>query len=283
VRFLYSALLLAVTALSARAIDSGTVKATFKVQNKPIELKYAYAHLHDNAEGILDRPRELRILLTDREVPREALYGHSFLPVTSMATEGKVQGLLFELDPSKPNSLVSTLLTAPTEPGQFLSRTTYSAEPKLFKRWSFTPQHVSGELERLKEFDPDFPNLTEVSFSVDFSVPVFKEPAVTADLKGKAAQASPQVQALAACARLLAAGDLSGSRQYQSERALQRFDAAKLEPAVAAKLAKEGGAELKRTLPRIQRVVVRGSRAVAMVNKGEYFSMIQEGGRWKMD
>ena len=35
-------------AAPAWAIDPGTVKGTFEVNGKPIELKHAYAHLHDN-------------------------------------------------------------------------------------------------------------------------------------------------------------------------------------------------------------------------------------------
>jgi len=49
--------------LPAFAIDPGTVQGTLQVNDKAIELRQAYAHLHDNAEGLLDRPKELRILL----------------------------------------------------------------------------------------------------------------------------------------------------------------------------------------------------------------------------
>ena len=60
---------------SASAIDPGRVQGTLQVNGQAITLTQAYAHLHDNAEGLLDRPRELRLLLTDREVPQESLSG----------------------------------------------------------------------------------------------------------------------------------------------------------------------------------------------------------------
>jgi hypothetical protein len=106
---------------------------------------------------------------------------------------------------------------------------------------------------------------------------------VTADLKGPAARTSAPVQALTRCAGLLSAGDVAGANKLQSERALRAFEAAKVPPAEAPKLARQAGADLKKALPRIQRVVLRGSRAVAIINANEYYSLVQEGGVWKMD
>src|SRR5512135_2349275 len=92
------------------AIDPGRVQGSFQVNDKAIALTQAYAHLHDNAEGLLDHPKELRILLVDREVPQEALAGISLLPLEQMAREGRVQGLLLRLDPIYHKRLFVTLL-----------------------------------------------------------------------------------------------------------------------------------------------------------------------------
>jgi hypothetical protein len=269
----------------AVAIDEGTVKGTFELNGKRVELKHAYAHLHDNAEKLLDRPRELRILLTDREVTRESLHGIVFLPVEDLAEQGKVQGLLFELDPAKPNEMVATLLARPSEPGRGLMRTTHSVTgSKLFKRWSFDKQRVIGEIERLSKPNPDLPDLPVASFTLEFSAPVFNEPAITADLRGKAALNSPQVQTLSAVAGRMAAGDLAGARKFVSERGNRRFDLMmKLSGTDAAKLAKQGGLEMKRRAKSVQRVVVRGDRAVALYSKNEWATLVREGGRWKTD
>lgn len=279
------ALLLLTLVAPARALDPGTVKGTFELDGKPIELKYAYAYFHDNAEGILQHRRELRILLADREVSTDMLRGGVFLPIEDLAKEDKVQGLLFEMDPSKPNSIVSTLLSRPKEEGASLMRTTYSTEgTPLFKHWSFDRQRVTGEIGRRGEKSEGLSDLPVANFSVEFSAPITNEPAVTADLKGPAAQKSPQVQVIAESARLLAAGNLAGARKLQSARANRHLDVVlKLQGAEVMKQMKLGGAEMKKAIPRIQRVVVRGDRAVALVSKNEWFTLVKEDGKWKVD
>src|SRR5262245_43810513 len=107
---------------TASAIDPGVAVGALQVNEKKITLRHAYAHLRDNAEGLLDHPKELRVLLTDREVSQDALVGIAFLPVTELARQGQAQGLLFELDPDKPNEVVMTLLYPPKETGQMLIR-----------------------------------------------------------------------------------------------------------------------------------------------------------------
>lgn len=279
------ALLLVALAAPARAVDPGTVKGIFELDGKPIELKYAYAYLHDNAEGILSHPRELRILLTDREVAPDMLRGGIFLPIEDLAKEDKVQGLLFELDPSKPNTIVSTLLSRPQQEGSGLMRTTYSTEGKpLFKRWSFDRQRVTGEIDRRTEKPSELSDLPVTSFAVEFSAPIINEPAITADLKGPAAKKSPHVQVIAESARLLAAGDVTGARKLQSARANRQLDLViKLQGPEVLKQMKLGAVEMKKALTRIQRVVVRGDRAVALVSKNEWFTLVKEDGRWKVD
>lgn len=288
-RFRATRLLCGLTLLAAvapaSALDPGTVQGNLAVDDKPIELKYAYAHLHDNAEGILDRRRELRVLLTDREVSPEVLRGLLFLPVEAMAREDKVKGLMFVMDPSKPNSMVSVLLAAPKQEGASLLRTTYSTTgTPLFKSWNFTPQRVTGAIERRDQRSENSPDLPATSFTLEFSAPVLNEPPVTADLKGAAARTSPQAKLMAEMAGLLAAGNLTAARKLQSERAGRQLDLAmKLQGNELLKQAKLGGAEMKKSVAKIQRVVVRGDHAVALVSKDEWFAFVQEGGRWKAD
>ncbi|MCC2673009.1 MAG: hypothetical protein K0Q72_5481 [Armatimonadetes bacterium] len=269
----------------AYALDPGTVSGKFLINGKPVELKFAYAHLHDNAEGILSRPRELRILLTDREVPPAALRGVMLLPVEQLAMEGGVQGLLFELDPAKPNSMVEVLLTKPSEEGTSLMRTTHSVEgAKLFKQWKFEPLRVVGAIDRQKEFDPDFPNLSASSFVLEFNAPVFKEPAVTADLKGPAVKTSPQMKAILEAQKVMITGNVAALRNMQSVRAAKQFELAlKLQGVDAAKVMKQGAIEMKQMVTKIHRIVVRGDQAVALVGKDSWLTMVKEGGAWKMD
>jgi len=233
-------------AAPAHAIDPGTVQGSLRVNEKEIPLRHAYAHLHDNAEGLLDRPKELRVLVTDREVPQESLIGIAFLPVEDLAREGRVEGLILKLHPDKPDSLTATLLRAPAEPGMSLLTQTKSATGgKLFSDWKFAPTRVLGAIEHRderKQGSADFPAL---AYSIRFSAPVFNEPAVTADLKGKQARESPQVRALLERARALG---------------------------------------MEKRLRRVARVVVRGERAVAIYAKNEGWSTLaRKDGEWKPD
>lgn len=272
--------------LPAFAIDPGTVQGTLQVNDKAIELRQAYAHLHDNAEGLLDRPKELRILLTDREVPQESLIGIAFLPVENMAREGRVQGLLLKLDPGKPDKLNTTLLLAPAQPGMSLVTQTLSATGrKLFKDWKFAPTRVLGAIEHRDDRAQGTTDIPVMAYSIQFSAPVFNEPAVTADLKGKDAQASPQVRALIERARALARGDFTAAKKHSTERGSGQIDLmVKMLGAEATKQAEEAGAEMEKQLRQVQRVVVRGERAVAIFRKNEGWSTLaRQGGEWKSD
>jgi hypothetical protein len=135
------------------AIDPGRVQGFLQVNDKTIALTQVYAHLHDNAEGLIDRPKELRLLLVDREVPQEALADIAFLPVEQMAREGRVQGLLLRLDPSDNKRLLVTLLYPPTEPGQTLMTQTVSTTgrkpPIELKIGGFN--RVGGAVEHYEE------------------------------------------------------------------------------------------------------------------------------------
>jgi len=85
--------------LPAHAIDPGRAKGFLQAGAERVPIVEALAHFHDNAEGLLDRPRELRILLADREVPQEALAGIDFPMVGEMARDGRLRGLLIRVDP----------------------------------------------------------------------------------------------------------------------------------------------------------------------------------------
>ena len=85
--------LLALPADAVFAIDAGTVQGSLQVDGVTVPLTHAIAHLHDNAERLLRHPRELRVLLADRDVPQQALAGIALGPLLRMAREGRVRGL----------------------------------------------------------------------------------------------------------------------------------------------------------------------------------------------
>ena len=268
--------------MTHQAIDPGVARGSLRVNEKNITLRHAYAHLHDNAEGLLEETEKFRVLFTDREVPPNALDGIAFLPVMDLARQGQVQGLLFEMDSDDPNNVVMTLLLPPSGQGRFLVRQTINVTGEdLFKDWKLTDQRVAGAIERRGEREPGLADFPAISYSVRFDAPIFNEPKITADLKGRAALDSPQARLLSAKVDALAKGDIAAAQKVCTERA-NRWNQAFLAGAKSSSLAKEA-AGLKKSLQKIQRVVERGDRAVVILPSKQWFTFVREGGEWKSD
>jgi hypothetical protein len=273
-QLLFFSMMVFIAPLGAFALDPGSVKGSLTVDGKPVQLITGYAHLHDNAEKVLDWPKELRILLSDRDVDESTLRGLVFLEVESMAMEGKVQGVLIELNPEKPDKIVITYLYPPSREGAFLVRKTIGRE-KVFKEFKIANGRVSGEfLEPDEKFD----------VSVKFDVPLFKEPAITADLKGKEAKNSPYVILMGKSADAMIKGDLNALQKIWSAKAYKRFEAFHSQAGPEAiNLLKQGGGEEKEVVKRISRVVVRGDRAVALIDGTRLGpTFVKENGEWKV-
>jgi hypothetical protein len=264
--------------------QAGSVKGTLTLNKEAVTLKHAYAHLNDNAEKLAGRKRELRILLVDGEVPADSLYGASFPAVWDLAMAGTVKGLLIEMDPADPQSINIILLEKPTEAGRSLTSLSMSRSgQKLFKEWKLTPQRVAGALDRPEDENPGS-EMPSATFSVKFDAPITREPPITADLKGAAAVKSPQVTALLARLDAIGRGDLDAVRATCSKRANRRLDT--MPPEAFAELKKMGkqiAAEQRKSLKKVQRVIVRGNRALVIISKNEYATVVKEDGKWKSD
>jgi hypothetical protein len=263
-------------------IDPGVASGSLRVNEKNITLRYAYAHLHDNAEGLLDKTERFRVLLTDREVPSNALNGIAFVPVMELAKQGRVQGVMFEMAPDDPNNVVLTLLLPPSGQGRLLIRQTINVDGEdLFKEWAMKDHRVVGAIERRGEREPGLSDFPAISYSVKFDAPIFNEPEISADLKGRAALDSPQARLLFAKADALAKGDLAAAQKVSTERA-NRWNQAFLVGAKSDSLAKQA-TEMKKSLQKIQRVVERGDRAVVILPGKQWFTFVREAGEWKSD
>ena len=267
----------------AHAIDPGVAQGSLQVDGTAIPLKHAYVQLHDNAEKLLDRPKELRILLADREVPQSALDGIAFLPATHMAREGKLRGLLIQLDPGNRKAAEITVLNPPPDPTQTLVTQSVSGSQDAVRNMTIANNRVSGEVAA-SDSRAGTGELPKVEYRVKFSAPLFNEPAITADLSGKAAQESPQIRALRERARALAKLDMEALRRLSTARAYmptERFFKG------GGDLAKEhlrnAGNDLEKQLNGAQRVVVRGERAVVILSPREWMTLVREGGVWRSD
>lgn len=268
------------------AIDPGSVKGAVQVNGKQIMLTHAYAQLHDNAEGLLDFPRELRIVLADREIAQESLRGIAFLPVTRLAREGKVQGVLIRLNPADRRSMYVTLLHQPATPGMSLMTLTLNdTASELIKNFKLGGNRVSGVVDHVDKGASEPGEMTRISYSASFGAPLFHELPVTADLKGKAAQNSPQVSVLKKKIAVLKTADFERLKPLMSLKAQQRMGFFLKQAGSEAKaMSHEMAADLEASLPKIQRVIVRGETAIAIVEpKSSWFAFVKEDGVWKSD
>ena len=291
------------------ALDPGKVQGTFTVNKETVQLSKAYAHLHDNAEGLLERPKELRILLVDREVPPGALSGIALLPALEMAKEGKLRGLLLQFDPSDRHNLEVTLLYPPVKSGQALMTQTLSDTAKeLIKKLEVSAQFVSGEFEQgdqnatapkdmhrsqnataAQEMEADqddvaVVDMPKLTYALQFNARLSKELPVSSDLKGKAAENSPQVKVLREKARALAKNDFEALRKLCTER-INRFndDLRKKAGTHYSIFADEAAGDLEALLQNVERVVVRGEHAVVIFSDHEWANLVREGKVWKSD
>lgn len=257
---------------SSFAIDPGTATGTLKVDGDAVNLTHAYAHFHDNAEGWLDTDKEMRILVSDREVEQEVLSGlNPFFTLTAMVKQGLVRGVLLRFDPSKPDPVLATILYPPKDQGQALaSKKIGDSKKGALENLALSELRVSASVNQTGQGNPELGWPSE-EYRFKFSAPLFNEPAVTATLKDKNALNSPQVKVILARAAALIKGDLDKIRQYSSEGFIRRIENIRSRSQEdAGNLMREAGEEIERSVKKGRlRLIVRGNHASLIVNSTE--------------
>lgn len=263
------AALVLICAPAAHALDAGTASGHYVREGQRFEFTHAIALSQDNAEGLLDNGPQVRILLSDKDVPIQALHGIAFPPVRAMAREGAVRGLLLEFDPADRTTLRITVLAKPDDPSEFAPNLSLTNSEGLWKRLDASPTRIAGDYQST-DHDRD------MAFS--FSAPVFTD-AVQADLNGAAAQSSEQVRVLIGRAEAIGRGDLPAALALSSKASAQALSAM---PAQVLKDARGSMAPFVKELKTIKRVVIRRETAVALMSEGSWSSLVLEDGAWKV-
>jgi hypothetical protein len=273
------------------AIDLGTASGSITIGQDTIELKHSYAHLHDNAEGWLDTPKELRILVTDRAVSKDVIAGmNPFFTLSEMVREGKIKGALIRLDPSAPKSIVLTLLTPPKDERNSLGNKTFSDSTKSpIDSFTISNVRVSGSFQQAAESNPDMGWPAE-NYTFTFSAPIFNEPAVSATLKGKKALDSRQTKAVLAVASAMMEGDTEKVRKLSTERKNRQMSQslAQLPPENMKTMLQEAGSQMEQTIKKgTLTLIVRGSTASLLVrgkaSGKSMFRVVQKNRGWLVD
>lgn len=282
---------LAVLMFSCRsfAIDSGTATGTLKVGSEVVTLTHAYAHLHDNAEGWLDTNKEMRILVSDREVAEDDLSGlNPFFTLSAMVKQGSVRGVLIRFDPAIPKSIMVTVLYPPNDPRYKLCNKKISdSEKSPLEKLLISDVRVSATVNQSSAGNAELGWPSE-NYSFKFSAPLFKEAAVTATLKGKQALDSPQVKAILSKAAAMIKGDLEKIRHYSTERFIRELDTRISQSQEEAQyLMRESGKDIEQTVKKGKlRLIVRGDRASLIVEAKDgntMFGLIKKDGNWIVD
>lgn len=231
-----------------------------------LSFAHAVALSQDDAEGLLDHGPQIRVLLSQEEVPAAALYGIAFPPVRRMAQAGQVHGVLLEFSPTDRTALQVTVLSAPAGQGEFLHSLSLSKSGGVWKALDVTPQRVAAEYDGGGE--PD------LAFS--FQAPLATDP-VQVDLKGPEAQASEFVKLLIARAQLLAKGDLAGAKAMSAKTALIQE--------MSPQMLKQAAGEIPNVIKQYRaarRVVVRRETANVLLEGKSWASFVREDGAWKI-
>jgi hypothetical protein len=264
------AALAALLAFPAHALDPGQASGRYAHEGVKIDLTHAIALSQDDAEGLLDHGPQVRVLLSDRDVPIEALYGIAFPPVRALARQGGVRGLLLEFNPADRTSMQVTVLDKPGDPTLLPPSISLSRSDGLWRSLTADSRHVAGDLQSADD---------EADMTFAFDAPVFTDP-VAADLTGDAAQSSEQVRVLIARAQAFQRGDLPAAMALSSRQAAADL---KSMPPEQLKMMKASVGEAIARYKAVRRVVVRQKTAVAIMGDHGWASLVLEDGAWKAE
>lgn len=266
------------------AIDPGAGSGRLTAGEAGIELKHAAVMRYGNEEGALERP-ELRVLLTDREVPESILRGPFMQSLERLARQGSVRGILLRLDVKKltRGSIHGTLLLRPTDARLSLPVFTIADKGGGFEKFEMGNNRVSGAL-RWKSPPGSF---LPVEYVATFSAPLFQDE-VDARLYGRRALHSPQAKALLAFEEALRAGKPDVAQVFCTT---ERFAELK---AMSDGWGEETALqEIRSGIPpretrgrEIRAVFVRGPWATIIIDNGRektYRAMVNREGAWRVD
>jgi hypothetical protein len=250
----------------ALALDPGTASGHYNGDGAKLIFSHAIAFAQDDTEGLLDHGPQVRVLLSQEDVPIAALYGIAFPPVRKMAQAGQVHGVLLEFSPSDKTMMQVTVLSPPTEPGAFVHSLSLTKTSGLWKKVDVSATRASGDYDGAG--DPDL--------AFTFSAPVFIDP-VQSDLKGAEAQGSEQVKLLIARAQSMARGDLAAAKAMSVKGSMIND----MPPAMLKQAAAEIPAVIKQYRA-AKRVVIRKETANVILSEHSWASFVREDGVWKI-
>jgi hypothetical protein len=258
-------------ALPAAAETVSHVEASLTFGGATVKLDHVLIVRQGNEEGMGDGP-ELRIFLSDREIPPAQAGAATTSGAKQYLHSGKFNGVLIVADPqgAKPSGEV-TLLNAPGfEEGHFATSTSTDAFSKLAV--------AGGRASGIVTFASD-----DLKVAATFDAPVMDNP-VTSDLKGASALASAPAQAMLACTRALHLGDMAAMSKVYTPARIEALNAYKAQAGEAAfREALKSDPDAAAVARTLKRVIVRGPNASVMLSDGTVAEMVLETDGWRCD
>lgn len=212
-----------VLAFSNLAFGQATVEGTLTIDGTSVTLKHAYVYYHMNEEKALDS-QEIRILLTDSDVPAQYLARPVLTRLDSLAREGKFRGVLLRYDPlASDREVHGTIYSKPKDAAMSMPFFTLSGDSAGFSSLSFMPHEMSAEVENNND-ESTFEDMPKYSYKASFTAPVQEGPELTATLEGQEALESPQAQAALQFQRAMREGKIDAAKAVCTEARAKDID-----------------------------------------------------------
>ncbi len=280
----------------AQSPDSGAGKATgqFIIGDTTFPLRFAYANSEDDVENTRsDGPQKsLFLLFSDEAVPAEKR--SDWFTLTQRTRAGKMHAVQLRYDPAKKELFGATIFYVTPNGKDSPSNITMSGGDNNYtlENLAIKDGMVSGSAsmkgpEQWTTFDePEGSTPRNYTYSVSFSAPIVNPSPVTANLTGKAAQASPQTALATKFFKATYAGDLAMLRLLSLPNA-----------AFEGFVKKEGVAKAKSVLKQLapdpaiftkmpKHVIVRGDTATVIAGTAKsktgslILRMVRQNGKW---
>jgi hypothetical protein len=230
----HRAMALALCAVVYAQAGAAPVEGTLKLNGAPIVVAHVLAKLHDNAEGVVRRP--LLIAVADRPIPPGALDGMGETVAAQLAAAGKLRGLLFRIDPARPDEASVIVLDKPVPADRSLtSLVVGTKEQPAVTRLQIGAERVSVAFVR----PAGGAQAVDLGFALEVAAPLTREPPITADLRGPAVRASTAYAAARAYAEAMHTGDVAGQARLSSRSMNERMSKVVDPPAMTARIARE--------------------------------------------
>jgi hypothetical protein len=268
--FAFAALtVLALAPVAAIATIDAQVEASLTYQGAVVKLDHVLIVRHGNEENRPDGP-ELRIFLSDRDIPLTVAAAANTLTAQAYARRGGFTGVVIVADPiGRTSNTVTYLLHAP---GLAAGASVSSTDTDALSQFHVGADRASGAVAL---------DSGDLKLTARFDAPVAANP-ITADLKGPAALASAPARALIACTAAIHSVDMDAAAKYDTAARMQDlsdFRAQAGEQAFGEAL--KGAPDAEGVAKTLTRVIVRGPNASAVLGEGTVAELVLEGDGWK--